>query len=293
MTDDRAGRGGATATVVAPGVPRLPIDPRIRQRLIEVRREQGRRRLRFFLTIVGILIVAAGGWGITRSPLLTVRHVRITGSSQTPVAAVRAAAGLAHHRQMVDLDPGAMSRAVGALPWVNTVKVRRHWPSTVSLTITERRPVAATADRRGGWAVVDATGRVLAVVGVSPVDLPTVGLAPPPPGTDTGAPAPAPTPAQAGEPGTLAPAELASALAVASSMPASLTAQVAAVVADPDGQVELSLKTGATALLGRPDGLPDKLTALITMLAKAQVGKAIVDVRVPTAPVLTAPSTGR
>ncbi len=200
-----------------------------------MRREQGRRRLRFFLTIVGILIVAAGGWGITRSPLLTVRHVRITGSSQTPVAAVRAAAGLAHHRQMVDLDPGAMSRAVGALPWVNTVKVRRHWPSTVSLTITERRPVAATADRRGGWAVVDATGRVLAVVGVSPVDLPT----------------------------------------------------------DPDGQVELSLKTGATALLGRPDGLPDKLTALITMLAKAQVGKAIVDVRVPTAPVLTAPSTGR
>jgi hypothetical protein len=39
--------------------------------------------------------------------------------------------------------------------------------------------------------------------------------------------------------------------------------------------------------------MPDKLTALITMLAKAQVGKAIVDVRVPTAPVLTAPSTGR
>lgn len=286
MNDDRPARGGATATVVAPGAPRLPIDPRIRQRLIEVRREQGRRRLRFLLTIAGILVVAAGGWGITRSPLLTVRHVHIAGTGQTPVAAVRSAAGLTHHRQMVDLDPGAMARAVGGLPWVNTVKVRRQWPSTVTLTITERRPIAATADRRG-WAVVDATGRVLDVVSVAPANLPTVGLAPPPPGTDGG------VAVQAGEPGTGVPAELASALVVASSLPAQLSVQVAAVIAGSDGQVQLALKNGATALLGPPEGLPDKLTALITMLAKAQVGKAVVDVRVPSAPVLTAPATGQ
>ena len=296
MNDDRAGRSGATATDAGPvppgasgrpAVPRLPIDPRIRQRLIEVRREQGRRRLRFVLTVAGILVVAAGGWGITRSPLLTVRHVEISGNGHTSVAAVRASAGLVHHRQMVDLDPGAMARAVGALPWVNTVTVRRHWPATVALSITERRPVAATADRRGGWALVDTSGRVLDVVGAAPAGLPTIGLAPLPPGTD------GPTAEQAGDPGTLMSADLAGALTVAATLTAPLTTQVAAIVAESDGQVQLSLKGGATALLGPPDGLADKLTALVTMLAKAQVGKALVDVRVPSAPVLTAPATGQ
>jgi cell division protein FtsQ len=287
LNDDRQDRGSATVVAVAPQRPRLPIDPRIRQRLIDVRREQGRRRLRFVLTLVGILIVAAGGWGITRSPLLAVRHVHVAGTAQTPVAAVRAAAGLVHHRQMVDLDPGAMSRAVGSLPWVNSVKVRRHWPSTVSLTITERRPVASATDRRGGWGLIDASGRVLDVVPNPPAGLPTVGLAAAPgaPGGEVAAPA--------GEPGTLVSADLASALTVAATLPAALTAQVAAVVADADGQVQLSFKSGALALLGPPDALPDKLTALATMLAKAQVGKAIVDVRVPSAPVLTSPATGQ
>ena len=40
--------------------------------------------------------------------------------------------------------------------------VRRDWPSTVAIAVVERVPVATTALPAGGYALLDATGRVLA-----------------------------------------------------------------------------------------------------------------------------------
>jgi cell division septal protein FtsQ len=274
--------------------------------------------LRFVLTVLGILVVAAGAWGLTRSPWLAVRHVRIEGNSHTSTAAILQAAGLAHPRQMVDLGPGAMVRSVDALPWIATTRVQRHWPDAVSVVVTERHAVAAAADLGGGWGLVDPTGRVLNLVSTPPAGLPTLAVpggvgAPPtvtcpstPPATTGAAPsaggaAPSAAPAQPPRPDpatvelagadTSAPAALSNALMVSAALTPTLLNQVTTVVALPDGTVQLALSSGGTVELGSPDQLSDKLTALVTVLSKVPVGKGTLNVSVPSAPFLTPPSS--
>src|ERR1700682_1439022 len=86
-------------------IPRLPIDPRIRQRRIEVRRDEGRRRLRFVCVLVVAALVAAAGLGIPPSRLLAVPHVEVSGAAHTSREQVLAAAGLGHGRLMMDVHP--------------------------------------------------------------------------------------------------------------------------------------------------------------------------------------------
>jgi cell division protein FtsQ len=232
-------------------------------------------------------VVVAGllGWGATRSPLLAVQRVRVSGASHTATVDVVRAAGLLHHRQMVDLDDGAMARSVAALPWVDTAVVVRRWPTTVVVTVTERHPVALVADV-GGWATVDGQGRVLGVTAARPPGVPEARVA-----DAGGSPGTAATPA--GAPGTTVDPQLMTDLTVAAGLAAPLSSRVSAVAVTSDGQVSLALTGGATALLGPPSDLVDKLTALATVLGKVQVGNGIVDVRVPTAPVLTSPGHGQ
>src|SRR5207248_1321528 len=81
----------------APPRPRDPrpgfIDPKFRQRRIEVRRLEGRRRLRILLILATFVGVALVGWGVSRSPLLDADHVRITGTVNTTAAPIMTAAG--------------------------------------------------------------------------------------------------------------------------------------------------------------------------------------------------------
>jgi hypothetical protein len=104
--------------------------------------------------------------------LFRVRHVVVEGNAHTPATAVLAAAGMGRPGQatlMVDAgSPGAVRR-VDALPWVATASFARHWPWTLSIHLTERRPVALVEPGTGGAkagaaaavALVDKTGRVL------------------------------------------------------------------------------------------------------------------------------------
>jgi cell division protein FtsQ len=222
--------------------------------------------------------VAVIGWGITRSPLLSVHRVRIQGAAHTSLVDVTGAAGLVHHRQMTDLDEAAMVRSLLALPWIRTARVVRQWPTTVAITLTERHPVAISPDVNG-WATIDQSGRVLAVTAARPGDVPEI--------AEVGAPSPA------GGPGTVVAAGLMTDLTVAANLVAPLSTEVAGVAVTSDGQVELILVGGAKAWLGPVDDLSAKLTALATVLSKVKVGKGVVDVRVPTAPVLTAPGPGQ
>ncbi|MGH9059449.1 MAG: cell division protein FtsQ/DivIB, partial [Acidimicrobiales bacterium] len=139
-----------------PGAPRpprpartVPVDPRMRQRLIDVRRAEGRRRLRVLIAVSCALAALAGAAGIVYSPLLAVRHTRVTGTARVPVATVLGVAGLSHRRLMVDIDPARVEQRLAQVPWVGTAHVRRQWPATVTITIEERTSVAAVAAAGG------------------------------------------------------------------------------------------------------------------------------------------------
>ena len=272
------GRSGPQADGSGPGAHPLRhrIDPRFRQRRIDVKREAGRKRLRVLIAGTSVLVLLAVALGAARSPLLAVRHVRVAGGSHVSPAVVVAAAGLGGHHQLLDVNAGATARRIEQLPWVATARVRREWPSTVRITVSERVPVAAVG---APAEVVDAGGRVLATDGVdvAVVDLHVPGLE-----VGPGLPVPAPV-----RPGGVLDRFYAPGLAVAAAMPAELALHVQGIVISSPDDVRLRLDTGQQVILGSAVDLGAKLVAVLTLETRQKLAPGVLDVTVPTAPVLT------
>lgn len=222
----------------------MAIDPRIRARRTAVRRAAGRRRLRFLGAAAGLVLLAVAVWGLTRSPLLDLDHVRIDGVVGAEAAAVEERAALETGTPMVDLDLGTAEAAVAEFAWVKTVDAARDWPGTVRITVVRRVGVAVLADDGSAW-IVDGEGIVIGPAEPA-TDLPVVRWT---------------TTAVVGE----AEREALPAVAVARALPDDLRPWVEAVTTDEDG-LGLDLLGSATARLGDGDLIEDKLAALRAVL---------------------------
>jgi cell division protein FtsQ len=251
------------------GEPAAVVHPRVWQRRVAVLRDQGRRRLRWVVAGVVVLVVLCVGLVVLHTPLLALRHATVRGAQHSGPEAVLQAAGLLDHPPLIDVDPASVAARVERLPWVARAVVVRHWPDDVTITVTERSPVGSIARSGGGVAVVDAAGRVLAWQGAAP------------PGPVLVAPV------VPGPPGTVLADAARPALAVAAALPAALAGRVQQVAVGAGGVVTLDLGGGLRATLGRTDGLRAKLVALASVLAGAQVsGPAVIDVTVPGEPMV-------
>ncbi|MDQ4071197.1 MAG: FtsQ-type POTRA domain-containing protein, partial [Actinomycetota bacterium] len=99
------------------------VDPRFRRRWAEVRRQEGRRRLRAVIGATAVVAVAAAGWGATGSPLLDLDRIVVEGAVHTGPDDARFASGLRLGEPMIDVDEAAVRRGVEALPWVERATV--------------------------------------------------------------------------------------------------------------------------------------------------------------------------
>lgn len=259
-----------STTTVEPTTGRSVIHPRFRARRIEVRRDAGRRRLRR-LGALGVVLVLLGlGYGLTRSPLLDLDHVEVAGVEHTDPTLLLRAGRLDLGQPMTDIDIDRARAAIAALPWVDTVSIRRHWPGTLQVDVTERRAVAALTVEGGHWLVLDASGRVLEDRTTRPTDLAVL----------------APVGSVA-EPGSTIPDALA-AISLAGYVTPDLRAWFTEIVTDPDGALEARLANGITAIFGPPTHLSDKMIGLATVLTRVDLKDlARIDLQVANSPVLT------
>ncbi len=244
--------------------PNARIDPRVRARRVAVRRDAGRRRFRRLLVVVAALSVATAAVGTLFSPLLAVHRIVVRGAGPD-AAAVQHAAGIATGAPIVFVDTGAAAAAVRRVPWVASARVSRELPTTVTVTVTARAPVAWVSVAPGVVSIVDGHGVVMAHATRPPAGLPQLG------GVTRAA-------LVGGRILPTAPAVAAAALGPA------LRLRVTAVALGPDGLI--------AAVLGGPQVRFGDTTALT---AKAQAATAVlgalvhpatyVDVSVPAAPV--------
>ncbi|MEJ7844181.1 MAG: FtsQ-type POTRA domain-containing protein [Acidimicrobiales bacterium] len=273
-----AGRG--------PGVA-AGIDPRIAARRDAVRHGEGRRRARRIAVVAGTVVTVAAAAGMTRSPALDLDAVEVVGATRTPTEVVLATvtdAGVVRGTAMTDLDVAVAEDALAELPWVLDVSVRRVWPGTVRIDLRERVAAAAvtTAD---GVVLVAADGTVLDDTALDDTalddtvldDIVLVTEVPDPPA-----------------PGGVVGEATRPLLAVAAAVPTTLRPMVAAVAPGTAGGVDLVLAASA----GVPDGVRVALgaaadpgaafVAVATVLDQVDLTcLASIDVRVPSAPVLT------
>jgi cell division protein FtsQ len=246
------------------------MEPRIRVRRAQVRRQEGRRRLHVLVAVVACASLGVGGWVLTRSPLLDVDRVVVEGAPLTGTAAAVKAGGVRRGTAMVDVDEGAAARRLGVLPWVRSVRVTKEWPGTVRIRVVERTAVAMAANSAGGWALVDGQGRVLTwSPAPAPGILAVAGLPP------------------AGPPGTTLGPGARGLLDVVGAVPMTIRALVANVVVGNDG-INLGLTRGGKILLGGADDVAAKLrTAELVLAGVDTTNLEVLDVRLPTAPTVT------
>lgn len=259
-----------------------PVDPRLRARRLEVRRREGRRRLRRLLAVAGALLAGLAAWGLSVSPLLDVDRVLVRGTVGERVVAVLEASGIRHGDTMATLDLGAAGSSVESVPWVDGATVRRSWPGTVVVEVTERQPLAALATADGAWALVDGDRRMVEVVAAGhDHGLPRIeGLAPP------------------GEPGAALGEAAAGAVELSQRLVDVLPelgpgARLVSVAIAGDGSLSALLDLpGAPevrASFGHPERLQEKVASLVALAEglDAVPPEASLDLRVPEAPVLT------
>lgn len=252
------------------GRPRPPIDPRLRARRVEVKRSEGRRRLRVLVGVAAVLGVLLLLLGLFFTPLLDVDHVTVAGQFRTDPEDVVAAAGIERGAPLLTADLGAAARRIEALPWVDEATVVRSWPGTIRYRVVERVPAAAAQGPDGSWVALDGDGRVLVALDAEPADLPVVeGVTVDP------------------TVGASAPEDSRGAFAVAAAIPEAARPAVDAIVLDGEGAVTVRLDSGGVATIGPLEDLPAKGVALASVVAAVDPCIATLDLTVASAPLLT------
>jgi cell division protein FtsQ len=118
------------------------------------------RRMVAGALVTAAVVLPAGLW-LRDSPLVTVRHVHVTGISGPQAGQVRQAiTDAADGMSTLHVDSGKLQAAVRGFPIVDRVSVHRDLPHTIDVTVREHVPVGALA--LGGRRVpVAADGTIL------------------------------------------------------------------------------------------------------------------------------------
>ncbi len=147
------------------------IEPRLRQRRIGVRRAASRKRLWWLIGIAGALVVAVAVLAVLGSSLFAVDEVTVHGNVYTDPQALAAIVDDLEGTPTLLVDTRDIERQLEAIPWVEDARVRTNFPNRATIELRERRPVAAVPGTDGSSRVLDADGRILAVVEGEPVAL--------------------------------------------------------------------------------------------------------------------------
>lgn len=198
-----------------------------------------------WLTGAGLVLVGAALWVVYATSVLGVRAVEVTGVQVTSSEEVLAAAAVLDGTPLARVDTDGVSERVRALPAVASVDVRRSWPTTLIIEVTERSP-AATVAVDGGFAIVDADGVVFHQVASPPAGVPILRVS-------------APGPEDAA---TLA------ALRVLAALTPELRAELAAISADSPNRIRLELVNDREVIWGDAEQSDRKAQVATALLAQ-------------------------
>ncbi|HYT09267.1 MAG TPA: FtsQ-type POTRA domain-containing protein [Mycobacteriales bacterium] len=204
----------------------------------------GRRRV-LVLAAVVLLVLATAVWVVGFTGVLGVRTVAVGGARALPAESVRQAAAVPEGEPLARVDTDAVAERVRRIPGVARVAVARSWPSTLKITVTERRGVAVVARGGAAW-LVDGEGVVFQRLAGRPKGLPRLDV-----------PCTAPDEPPCG-----------AALSALTALPPPVAAQVLAVTAPTPDSVTLSLTGGRTVLWGGADEPAAKAQVLAALLRR-------------------------
>lgn len=236
---------------------RPQVSARLADVLAERRRRSWRRR-----GWGALALLLAGGlvWLFGFSSVLVVRSVEVAGVASEQQGAIRDLAAIPAGQPLARVDLEAARQRVATLPALAEVRVRRSWPSTVRIDVTERVPAVVVRNPDGSLQVADATGVLFASVAEAPADLPLLTVTTAAGGSAEG---------------------LAAGLSLVRALPAELAAEVQSITVVGPHEVTFRVRDVDVRWGGAEE--PDKKVRVLLALLPTQ--PAAIDVSVPDRPV--------
>lgn len=229
-------------------------------------RARVRRIRRVTAVVTTVTMVGLIGWTALLSPWATVQRIQVTGLDRVPEEQVQAIGRTQLGSSLLLVDTDNLARSIQGLDLIRVVSVRRSWPSTLAIEVTERMAVAAVPAQEGVL-LVDTDGVGVEKAAEVPEGLPVIRV-------DLSADG--------------GPVAFRAALAVWDGLPGDVLAQVRRIGADGADGVWTVLADGSRVLWGSSGDLEMKVSALRALRAlpkSARPGKKIdYDVSVPRAP---------
>ncbi|AEF39781.1 putative cell division protein, FtsQ [Hoyosella subflava DQS3-9A1] len=211
------------------------------------------------IIVLAVSAVVGVGAAAYFSPVLAVRSIDVETGPTVPDEMVRAVVDVAPETPLLQVSTHHIASRVAELPKVAEVAVKRSYPSTLRIVVTERVP-AVFYDKPAGPHLMD----LYAV---------TYAIEPPPPGVPR---------LVVDDPGADDSATR-SALSVLSSLAPEMRGQVVEVSADSPADVRLVLDDGRTVIWGSSEGTERKARVANALLT--QPGQ-IYDVSSPDLPTI-------
>lgn len=152
------------------------MDERVAQRRRGVSEDRARRRLRWILGAIVVVLVVGGAVWLVRSPLLSIDSVEVSGQAVSNPAAYIDQLGMGVGVPTIDVRPGLIEETIEADPWVAQAVVTVSWPGSITVVVTEHVPVALVESPEG-WYLAAADGSFVADT-EGRDDLPKVAISP-------------------------------------------------------------------------------------------------------------------
>ncbi len=228
------------------------IEPKLRERRLAVRRAEGRKRLRWVVLAVVLLLIVVAGLAVLGSSIFSIKDVTVSGAVNSRGEALDVIVADLDGEAVLRVDTDDYERRIEQIPWVKRARVTTKFPSSARIEIAERQPVATFQGGDGRYRVIDEQGRVLNVMPGQPVEYLLVTTDSPP---NTAA-------------GEYAPNGFASAGLLARVLTPTMRKLVDSIVVAADGSdVRLLLEGGTEVVLGDGERLVDKLVRLETVIS--------------------------
>lgn len=110
-----------------------------------------------FILIVLLLASGAVVYSLFFSNLFLINKVTVAGLGRINETELLQLADIELNTPLINLDSVAVASQISSLKTINTVEVRRGWPNTVAIVVSERVPIALT-DLADGRYLVDEAG---------------------------------------------------------------------------------------------------------------------------------------
>lgn len=238
------------------------------------RRRQRRRKLRQvkWFRVAGFIV---GGFivvtAILSSPLFAIRRVTFEGNVYTAPETVTKVRDLLEGASIFTVDTALARRTLLDDPWVADVRITTDFPGGALVEVSERDPVVWYVGEDQKARVVDDRGHVIAVLDGWPTKyLQVKGTGP------------------SVEAGATTDDVYRAAAQLVLALPAEIKGKVASLELSAGGELSMELKGGTVVRFGPPEGLQDKLVAVVVLLRRQDPATlAVVDVSTGEATVQT------